>query len=58
MGLKTTKVKEFELMNDFGNPKILMVDDTETNIDILVAALREDHKVGIRDVNASANAKL
>ena len=34
-------------MNDLGNPKILIVDDMETNIDILVTALREDYRVGM-----------
>ena len=58
MGLKTTEIKVFELMNDIRNPKILIVDDTQTNIDILVEALREDYKVGIRDVNPMAKAKF
>jgi putative two-component system response regulator len=46
MGLKTTKIKVFERMNDLIRPKILIVDDTETNIDILVEALRDCYRVG------------
>ena len=34
-------------MNDLRSQKILIVDDTETNIDILVEALQEDYRVGM-----------
>jgi len=33
-------------MNDLSNCKILLVDDTKSNIDILVHALKEDYKLG------------
>lgn len=33
-------------MNELRNHKILIVDDTETNIDILLEALREDYRIG------------
>jgi putative two-component system response regulator len=46
-------------MNELRSPKILIVDDTETNIDILVEALREDYRVGaaMDGQRAIANAK-
>lgn len=46
-------------MNELRNPKILIVDDTETNIDILVEALRQDYRVGTagNGQGAIANAK-
>ena len=33
-------------MDKLGNPKVLIVDDTQTNIDILVEALRDDYRIG------------
>ncbi|MDP2646347.1 MAG: response regulator [Desulfobacterales bacterium] len=34
-------------MNDLKNAKILLVDDTKTNIDVLVQALRGDYSLGV-----------
>jgi putative two-component system response regulator len=34
-------------MNDLSNCKILLVDDTKTNIDVLIQALRNDYKLGV-----------
>ncbi len=34
-------------MNDLKNCKILIVDDTKTNIDVLIQALRNDYKLGV-----------
>lgn len=34
-------------MKDIGNCKILIVDDTKTNIDVLIQALRNNYKLGV-----------
>lgn len=34
-------------MDEIGNCKILLVDDTKTNIDVLIQALRNDYKLGV-----------
>ena len=34
-------------MNDLGSCKILIADDTKTNIDVLIQALRSDYKLGV-----------
>ncbi|MDM8522159.1 two-component system response regulator [Desulfococcaceae bacterium HSG8] len=34
-------------MNDLSNCKILIVDDTKTNIDVLIQALRDHYKLGV-----------
>lgn len=34
-------------MNDFSNRRILLVDDTKANIDILVQTLKQDYKLGV-----------
>lgn len=39
--------KDHKKMNDLCNCKILLVDDTKTNIDVLVQALKNDYKLGV-----------
>ena len=34
-------------MNDARNTRILLVDDTKTNIDVLVQALQDDYSLGV-----------